>query len=78
MRENYKDSVINITNDIFNTENGERMRFVGKEAIVMLDIANANVIAVLKSILPRGPNGSELPVNWNPYLILDLIFLTTR
>ena len=66
----YKEAVDKHNHMVFSTLKtiGERMKFVGKEYSNVRYMQNTGVITCFEeNILPRGPNGSELPVNWNPY-----------
>ena len=69
-RKLYENSVYKHNQMVFSTlkTRGERMKFVGKEYRNVRYMQNTGVITCFEeNILPRGPNGSELPINWNPY-----------
>ena len=69
-RKLYKGSIDKHNQMVFSTlkTREQRLKFVGKEYRKVRYMQNTGVITCFEeNILSRGPNGSELPVNWNPY-----------
>lgn len=66
----YKSAIDKHNQMVFSTlkTREQRLKFVGKEYNCVRYMQNTGVTSCFEeNILPRRPNGSELPINWNPY-----------